>query len=73
MARLPTDIKALAREHTADAIKVLASIMNDPSAPTTVRVSAATYLMAHGFSALQTHTKMVPDMPTYLDTLTNQK
>jgi hypothetical protein len=44
------DIKALAQEYTAEAIRILASIMNDGDAPAAARVSAAVALLdrAHG-------------------------
>ncbi|SRR5260221_3030359 len=44
------DVKALAQEHTAEAIRVLAGIMSDDDEPAAARVSAANALLdrAHG-------------------------
>jgi len=49
MAKLPTDIKALARVHTESAINVLASIMNCLTAPESSRVTAAQALLDRGW------------------------
>ncbi len=65
MAKLPTDIRTMARAHTEDAVRVLVSIMNDPSAPLRVRGQAATYLLAHGLGGVRSFTKMVPDNRQY--------
>ena len=65
MAKLPTDIKALARAHTADAIRVLAEVMNDPSAPTTARATAAAYLISRVDGVSKPYAKLVPDGRAY--------
>jgi len=49
MAKLPTDIKALARVHTESALRVLASIMNTIDAPPAARVVAAQALLDRGW------------------------
>ena len=49
MAKAPTDIRSLARAHTATALKVLSSIMNDTQAPAPARASAAQYLLDRGW------------------------
>jgi hypothetical protein len=49
MAKTPTDIRSLARSHTATAIRVLAGIMEQPDAPAAARVSAATALLDRGW------------------------
>jgi hypothetical protein len=49
MAKAPTDIRSLARAHTATAIKVLAGIMQQEDAPAAARVSAATSLLDRGW------------------------
>ncbi len=45
MSKAPTEIRSLARSHTESAIKVLASIMNQPKASHAARVSAAVALL----------------------------
>ena len=45
MAKTPTDIRSLARAHTETALRTLAGIMQEPSAPHAVRVSAAIALL----------------------------
>lgn len=49
MAKSPTDIRSLARTHTATALKVLAGIMGQADAPPAARVSAATALLDRGW------------------------
>lgn len=49
MSLAPTNIKSLARAHTESAIKVLAGIMNQPTAADSARVAAATALMDRGW------------------------
>lgn len=49
MAKLPTDIKALARVHTETALWVLAKIMSADDAPPAARVAAANALMDRGW------------------------
>lgn len=49
MPLAPTNIKSLARAHTESAIKVLAGIMNQPTAADTARVAACTALMDRGW------------------------
>ncbi len=49
MAKTPTQIKSLARAHTDTAINVLASIMNQSSAPEAARISACTALLDRGW------------------------
>lgn len=49
MAKAPTEIKSLARAHTAKAINVLAGIMNQTDAPHAARVSAAGQLLDRGW------------------------
>lgn len=49
MAKLPTDIKALARVHTESALRVLSSIMNTIDAPPSARVAAAQSLLDRGW------------------------
>lgn len=49
MANLPTDIKALARVHTATALKTLAKIMTCSDAPPAARVAAAQCLLDRGW------------------------
>ena len=49
MAKAPTEIRSLARSHTASAIKTLAGIMNEKKAPAAARVSAAQALLDRGW------------------------
>lgn len=49
MAKTPTDIRSLARSHTATAINTLAGIMEQKDAPPAARVSAAVALMDRGW------------------------
>lgn len=49
MAKAPIEIKSLARTHTQSALKTLASIMNEPSAPAAARVAAAQALIDRGW------------------------
>ena len=49
MAKSLTEIRSLARAHTATAINVLAGIMQEAEAPHAARVSAATALLDRGW------------------------
>ena len=49
MAKTPADIRSLARAHTATAIRTLAGIMREKSAPHSARVSAADALLSRGW------------------------
>lgn len=49
MAKAPTDIRSLARSHTESALRVLSHIMNEPDAPHSARVAAATALLDRGW------------------------
>lgn len=49
MAKLPTDIKALARAHTESALRVLAGIMNADDCAPAARVTAAQCLLDRGW------------------------
>jgi hypothetical protein len=49
MAKLPTDIKALARVHTETALHTLAKIMTTSDAPAAARVAAAQALLSRGW------------------------
>lgn len=49
MAKTPTDIRSLARAHTATALKTLAGIMEQRDAPPAARVSAAQALLDRGW------------------------
>src|SRR5207302_1064619 len=49
------DVQAAAQEHSVDAIKTLASIMNNAKAPAAARIAAASVLLDRGYGkALQT-------------------
>ena len=49
MAKTPLEIASLARMHTKKAVKTLAAIMNEPSAPYAARVAAAEALLDRGW------------------------
>lgn len=49
MAKLPIDIKALARAHTETALHTLAKIMTTSDAPPAARVAAAQALLNRGW------------------------
>ena len=49
MPRAPTDIRSLARKHTALALKTLVHIAACPTAKDSARVSAAQYLIDRGW------------------------
>ena len=49
MAKTPTDIRSLARNHTVKALSVLASIMNESTSPSAARVAAAQALLDRGW------------------------
>lgn len=49
MAKLPTDIKALARVHTETALHTLAKIMTADDAPHAARVAAAQAILNRGW------------------------
>ena len=49
MARALTDIRSLARVHTASAVRTLVAIMRQPKAPAAARVSAACALLDRGW------------------------
>jgi len=58
VAKTPTDIKSLARVHTQSAVKTLAGIMNEPSAPPSARVSAAQVLLDRGWGKAETKSEV---------------
>jgi hypothetical protein len=49
MAKTPTNIRSLARNHTVKALSVLASIMNERKANPAARVAAAQALLDRGW------------------------
>lgn len=49
MAKTLTDIRSMARNHTAKALSTLASIMNERKAPPAARVAAAQALLDRGW------------------------
>ena len=52
--KLLGDVQAAAREHTAEALAVLAAIMRDPKQPAATRVSAAEKLLERGMGPTST-------------------
>lgn len=49
MAKLPTDIRTMARAHTETALRILAKIVTAEDAPHSARVTAAIYLINRGW------------------------
>lgn len=49
MAKAPLEIRSLARTHTEAALRTLVSIMNNERAHSSVRISAAQYLLDRGW------------------------
>lgn len=49
MAKTPLEIRSLARKHTQAAMRTLAHIMREPSAPHSARVAAANALLDRGW------------------------
>lgn len=49
MAKTPLEIRSLARKHTVAAMKTLAHIMREPSAPHSARVMAANSILDRGW------------------------
>ena len=53
--KVVAEVKALAREHTAEAVQTLVSIMNDPQCAPAARVSAANALLDRGYGKPPQH------------------
>jgi len=49
MAKTPTEIRSLARQHTERAISVLAGIMDEPQSGAPARIQAAEALLSRGW------------------------
>ena len=49
MPKTPTDIRSLARKHTALALRVLKEVVGSPKAQTSARVAAAVALLDRGW------------------------
>lgn len=49
MSKTPTDIRSLARSHTAAAVRTLLGIMNQKKAPAAARVAAAQAVLDRGW------------------------
>lgn len=60
MAKAAADIRSKARSHTDAAIAVLVEIMEDRSAPFSVRVDAATQILSRGLGKLTDPQKFAP-------------
>ncbi len=58
MAKAPIEIKSLARQHTEGALKTLAHIMHEPTAPHAARVQAATALLNRGWGMPDSKTEV---------------
>jgi len=53
--KVVAEVKELAREHTAEAIQTLVSIMSNPKSAPAARVSAANALLDRGYGRPQQH------------------
>jgi hypothetical protein len=53
--KVVAEVKELAREHTAEAIQTLVSIMNNPKSAPAARVSAANALLDRGYGKPPQH------------------
>jgi hypothetical protein len=53
--KVVAEVKELAREHTAEAIQTLVSIMRSPKSPPAARVSAANALLDRGYGKPPQH------------------
>ena len=60
MAKAPADVRSIARSYTNSAIRTLASIMHDRSAPYQARVCAATQILNRGFGAIADQVEFGP-------------
>lgn len=58
MAKTPTDIRSLARAHTATAIKTLVGIMAQEDAPPSARVAASQALLDRGWGKATQHVEV---------------
>jgi Family of unknown function (DUF5681) len=47
--RVLADVQKVARAHSADAIKTLSDVMNNPKTPAAARISAASALLDRGY------------------------
>ena len=57
MAKVPSDVKSIARTHTTAAIRTLAGIMRQPKAPESARVAAAQALLDRGWGKAEQKTE----------------
>lgn len=55
MAKIPSEIRSLAREHTKSALRVLHGIMTSNDAPPAARVQAATVMLERGWGKATQH------------------
>ena len=55
MAKTPTEIRSLARSHTAKALNTLVGIMNKTTAPEAARVAAANSVLDRGWGKAVQH------------------
>ena len=58
MAKTPTEIKSLARQHTDAALKTLAGVMNSTEAPPAARVAAANSLLDRGWGKAESKSEI---------------
>jgi uncharacterized protein YdaU (DUF1376 family) len=59
----PSDLRELARSHGAGAIRLLAAILNDPTAPPRARLTAAQTLLDRGFAKPNRESDRSEDRP----------
>jgi hypothetical protein len=61
--KLVSDVRAAARQHTADAIKMLAAIMGDGKAPAAARIAAARELLDRAWGKAPGALTIAPEPP----------
>jgi hypothetical protein len=67
------DVKAAAKEYTAEAIDTLGSVMTDSTKPAAARVSAATVILDRGWGKPNVTIAGDPENPLAFKDLTNEK
>lgn len=75
MAKARTEIRSLARKHTDAAMRTLAAIMVEPSAPHSARVAAANSILDRGWGKAEVRVeaehivRYVADVPAVSETV----
>lgn len=64
--KVAAEVRELARQHTADAIQTLVSIMTNPKSAPAARVSAATVLLDRGYGKPPQAVELSNETPRYV-------